>query len=59
MTRKEAQALLGANEFGEGSMKPKVEACLGFLEGGGKKTIITSVEEIGDALAGKSGTVVE
>ncbi len=59
MTRKEAQAFLMANEFSEGSMKPKVEACLDFLNGGGKKAIITSVEEIGNALEGKSGTVVE
>ena len=59
MTRQEAQALLRANEFGEGSMKPKVEACLDFLNGGGRKAVITSIEEIGNALAGKSGTVVE
>lgn len=59
MTIREARALLASFEFAEGSMKPKIEASLNFLEDGGKKVIITSVKEIGGALAGKGGTVLE
>ena len=55
---KEAEAFLSAKEFGEGSMKPKVEASLDFLDGGGEKVIITSVEELENALNGKSGTTL-
>jgi len=58
MNVKEAKALLAAHEFAEGSMKPKVEASLDFLKGGGEKVIITSVEEIQSAIAGKSGTLL-
>lgn len=49
---------LDAGEFGEGSMRPKVEACLRFVEQGGKRAMITSPERLRAALAGEAGTRV-
>lgn len=43
-------------EFADGSMKPKIEACLNFLDGGGKCAIITSISKCLAALRGKTGT---
>jgi carbamate kinase len=37
-------------------MGPKVEATVHFLQEGGKQAIITSIDKIEDALAGKTGT---
>ena len=45
-----------AGEFPPGSMGPKVEAALKFLDGGGKKVIITDPETLQDALEDRSGT---
>ena len=42
--------------FAKGSMEPKIQACIWFLEGGGKTAIITNPENIGRALAGETGT---
>ncbi|HPW46137.1 MAG TPA: carbamate kinase [bacterium] len=52
----EMQRYLNAGEFQAGSMKPKVEAALNFLEGGGKKAIITSLSNCLAALHGRTGT---
>ena len=49
---------LQAGEFGEGSMRPKVEACLRFVEGGGERAVITSPERLTAALAGEAGTQI-
>ena len=54
-----AEILLASGEFKEGSMKPKIEASIDFLKHGGKKVIITSVQEINSALAGRGGTTIE
>ena len=40
-------------------MGPKVEAACRFVEAGGARTVITSLERITDAVAGAAGTVVE
>ena len=37
-------------------MGPKVQAVINFLEKGGKRAIITSIEKISEALKGKTGT---
>ena len=42
--------------FAKGSMAPKIEAILRYLEAGGKEAIITSPENIGRALRGETGT---
>ena len=54
----ELRTHLDAGEFGEGSMQPKVEACLRFLDEGGERAVITSPEHLVDALAGAAGTLV-
>jgi carbamate kinase len=45
-------------EFPAGSMGPKVEAALAYLEAGGKRAIITAPESIALALGGSEGTEV-
>lgn len=52
----EAKELLARGEFPEGSMGPKVEACIQFLEAGGKRALICGLEDIQEALEGKAGT---
>jgi carbamate kinase len=47
-----------AGHFAEGSMGPKVEAALGFVESGGKRAVIASLEEAVEAIAGERGTQV-
>ena len=42
--------------FSPGSMGPKVEACVRFLEFGGKEAIITSFDKASSALEGTTGT---
>ena len=42
--------------FAEGSMAPKIQAVIGFLERGGGKAIITDPENVERALAGETGT---
>jgi carbamate kinase len=49
--------LAGRGEFGSGSMGPKVEAACRFAEGGGR-AIITHLTAMGEALAGRAGTMV-
>jgi carbamate kinase len=56
MTVSEARKRLKEGHFGAGSMGPKVEAALGFVERGGERAIITSLERAVDALEGKTGT---
>ncbi len=48
-----------AGQFASGSMGPKVEAALGFADGGGGRAVITSLDRIGDGATGSFGTVVE
>ena len=56
MTVKDAKKYLSEGHFPPGSMGPKIEAGIRFLEKGGKEVIITSPECIGDALKNKTGT---
>jgi len=56
MTVKDAKKYLSEEHFPPGSMGPKIEAGIRFLEKGGKEVIITSPECIGDALKNKTGT---
>ncbi|MHA1782177.1 MAG: carbamate kinase [Promethearchaeota archaeon] len=56
MTTKEARFYMKQGHFPPGSMGPKVQAAINFLESGGKRAIITSIEKIKDALEGKTGT---
>ena len=45
-----------AGEFPPGSMGPKIESALGFIEAGGQEVLVTLPERINDALQGKTGT---
>ncbi len=54
----DAERHLANGEFAEGSMKPKVEACVAFVKKGGKKAVICSIENIGKALEGRAGTTI-
>jgi carbamate kinase len=54
----EARQRLARGEFGEGSMKPKVEAAAQFVTDGGKRAVIASLREAGPALAGEAGTQI-
>jgi carbamate kinase len=56
VTVDQAKKYLGEGHFKAGSMGPKIEAALGFVERGGDHAIITSLDKAVDALAGKTGT---
>ena len=56
MTVSEARRYLAEGEFPRGSMGPKVEAAIRFLELGGKEVLITSTEALERAMAGGWGT---
>lgn len=60
MSVEKSKEYLEAKEFAEGSMKPKVEAALGFVESKkGRTALITSLEKAFDGLAGKTGTWIK
>lgn len=56
MTVSEAKKYIADGQFAKGSMLPKIQAILRFLENGGKEAIITNPENIGRALRGETGT---
>jgi carbamate kinase len=57
MTLAEArQYLAEGTHFAKGSMAPKIEAIIWFLEAGGKQALITNPENIGRALRHETGT---
>jgi carbamate kinase len=59
MTLSEARQYLAEGiHFAEGSMAPKIQAIIWYLEAGGKKAIITNPENIGRALRGEAGTSI-
>ncbi len=58
VTASEARRYAREGHFRAGSMLPKIQAALAFLDGGGREAIITDPEHLGDALAGKAGTRV-
>jgi carbamate kinase len=59
MTLVEAKKYLAEGvHFAKGSMAPKMQAIIWFLEAGGKQAIITNPENIGRALRGETGTCI-
>ena len=54
----EANQYLEEGHFPAGSMGPKVRSAISFLENGGEKVVVTSLESAMDALKGKAGTVI-
>jgi carbamate kinase len=53
------RAHLAAGEFAGGSMAPKAEAACRFVEGGGRRAVVTGLGRIREAVLGEAGTVVE
>jgi len=56
MTLAEAKQYLAEGHFAPGSMKPKIEAVIEFLESGGKEALITDPQHLVPALEGRTGT---
>jgi carbamate kinase len=57
MTLSEARKYLAEGiHFAKGSMAPKIQAIIWFLEAGGRQALITDPEHIGAALRGETGT---
>jgi carbamate kinase len=54
----EIRRYLEEGHFKPGSMKPKIEAIIQFLENGGEKAVITSPENLLSAFEGKAGTTI-
>jgi carbamate kinase len=54
----EAKKYLSENQFPSGSMGPKIEAAISFVEATGRECFITSLEKVAEALKGKAGTFV-
>ena len=59
LTASEARKYLAQGEFPPGSMGPKIEAVVEFLEAGGEHAVITDLEHLGLAVEGKAGTRIE
>jgi carbamate kinase len=57
-TLPEIKQYLVEGHFKPGSMKPKIEAIIAFLEAGGQKAVITSPENLLKALNGEAGTTL-
>jgi carbamate kinase len=56
MTLAEAKAYMEQGHFAKGSMEPKVQAIINYLEAGGKEALVTDPDNIERALAGETGT---
>ncbi|MCK5392558.1 MAG: carbamate kinase [Deltaproteobacteria bacterium] len=58
MTLDEAEHYFAEGHFAPGSMGPKVQAAIQFLRSGGKRAIITSIDNIESAIKGEGGTQI-
>lgn len=59
MTAARAQELIAREQFEAGTMLPKIEAAIAYLEKNPRgKVLITSMDVLKDALKGKTGTVI-
>ena len=54
----EAKKYYDEGHFLPGSMGPKIEAVIKFLENGGQHALITATDKLPEALAGKTGTII-
>ena len=60
LTLNEANKYIAEGQFAKGSMLPKVEACMGFINGNPEGTaIITSLDKALDAIHGDTGTIIK
>ena len=58
LTLAQAQEYISQGHFAKGSMLPKIQACVDFVRNTGKPALITDMEKLKDALAGKTGTKI-
>lgn len=59
MNVEEAKTLIAENEFEKGTMLPKIEAAIAYLEANPEGSVlITSLNSTADAVKGKSGTII-
>jgi carbamate kinase len=58
LTLTEARSLLAQGHFQAGSMGPKVEAAVRFVEQGGEMAVIAPLTRASDAVQGDAGTVI-
>ena len=59
MTVDEAEQYLADGHFPAGSMGPKVAAAVQFIKSGGERAVITSIEDIEQAVTGEAGTAIK
>jgi carbamate kinase len=61
VTTKQMRAYADEGHFASGSMGPKVEAAVRFVEAGGRRAVITSLDRITEAVTGPdgAGTVIQ
>jgi carbamate kinase len=59
LTLDEARQYLSEGQFPPGSMGPKIEAAVEFVERGGERAVVCRPEFVVEALAGRAGTVIE
>lgn len=58
MTVSQAKFYLEQGQFPAGSMGPKIEAAVSFIENGGEKVIISPLAKVLEALHGEAGTLI-
>lgn len=58
MTVAQAKKYMNEGQFPKGSMGPKIEAAVSYIEKGGKQVIITSIDKVEAALNGETGTKI-
>jgi len=56
LDKETARKYLNEGQFPPGNMGPKVEALIDFLDSGGQRALLSRLESLTDALAGKAGT---
>jgi len=56
LTLADARRYLAEGHFHKGSMGPKIEACISFLERGGQAAVISNPENLGRAVKRETGT---
>jgi carbamate kinase len=53
-----ARRLLAEGQFPPGSMGPKIDAAIRFVEAGGQEVLVTRAESLAEALEGRTGTYI-
>ena len=55
----EARQYLSEGQFSPGSMGPKIEAAVEFVESGGERAVVCRPQFVVEAIAGRAGTVIK